>query len=383
MGGGAKRKPSPGPISPGVPPPTSTFFSCATLFAVLAALLFGVTLGAQLFPATSPLGHAHPLPHPSLATSPLPQPLAPAPAAPAAAPSFNATAWLRHAVLAPGPQGHWSFDAAPAAPWPGASRGAGWREFSPTEMLQCAAHVGGVGFVGDSVMRETVNALLRHVGSGCCVDTNVPHARQALDRVVELGGSRARISFRFARNAAPELGERVADLLEGDGGGGGGVAAIVAGSGFWDLNPGQGGESAEGAVTGYAARLAAFLRGLRPRVRAGKHTLVWREITPTVFARAPADRRGHLTPGRTSALNAVARRLLGEGWRGPEGAPPLPAWKVVDADLLVPLNNLEALVSGDGYHPNGDVLLHVAHAVFSELCPPFGDWRAAIDALAP
>ena len=84
----------------------------------------------------------------------------------------------------------------------------------------------------------------------------------------------------------------------------------------------------------------------------------------------------------------MARRLLGEGWRGqeePEGgaAPPLPAWKIVDADLLLPLNNLEALVSGDGYHPSGAVLLQVAHAVFSELCPPFGDWRAAVDALAP
>ena len=378
MGGRAKELKN-RPADPGntiAPPSPSAFFSCTALLAILTALLLGVTLGAHLFPALPAAPHAHPPPS-------IPPP-APA-AASAAAPSFNATAWLRHAVLAPGPQGHWSFDAAPAPPWPGASRGAGWREFSPAEVLKCVSHVGGVGFVGDSVMRETVNALLRHLGAGCCVDTNVPHARQALDRVVELGGgATARISFRFARNAAPELGERVAGLLEE---GGAAVRAFVVGSGFWDLNPGQGGESAENAVAGYAARLAAFLKGLRPRVRAGIHRLVWREITPTVFARAPADRRGHLTPGRTSALNAVARRLLGEGWRGQEpgggAAPPLPAWKIVDADLLLPLNNLEALVSGDGYHPSGAVLLQVAHAVLSELCPPFGDWRAAVDALAP
>jgi len=271
---------------------------------------------------------------------------------------------------------HWSFDDAPAQPWPGASRGAGWREFSPSELLQCAARVGGVGFVGDSVMRETMNALLRWVG-GCCVDTNVPHARQAHDAVFDLGGgATARVSFRFARNAAPELGERVAGLLDG------GVAAIVAGSGFWDLNPGQGGVSAEGAVAGYAARLAAFLRDLRPRVRAGVHTLVWREVTPTVFSRAPTDRRGYLTPGRTMAVNAVARRLLTVGWAGQGGAAAvLPSWRVIDADLLAPLNNLEALVGSDGYHPNGDVLLNAVHAIFSELCPPFGDWRKAVDEL--
>lgn len=129
-------------------------------------------------------------------------------------------------------------------------------------------------------------------------------------------------------------------------------------------------------MAGYAARLATFLRSLRPRVR-GNHTLVWREVTPTVFSRAPDDRRGYLTPGRTAAVNAIARRLLTEGW----GAPPLPAWRIIDADLLVPLNQLEALVSDDGYHPNDDVLLNVVHAVFSELCPPFGDWRAAVDTL--
>jgi hypothetical protein len=306
-------------------------------------------------------------------------PVAPAPSR--AAP-FDASAWLLHATFS-GPS--WALDGAPAPPWPGASRGAGWREFSRAELLACAARVGGVGFVGDSVMRETFNALLRLAGSctcsqeACCVDSRVPHAEQAHEAAFDAGGgATARLSFRFARNAGAELGERVAGLLDG------GAAAIVAGSGFWDLNPGQGGAAAERAVTGYAARLAAFLRGLRPRVTRN-HTLVWREITPTVFSRAPDDRRSYLTPGRTAALNAVARRLLMEGWAGGGGGGggALPPWRVVDADLLIPWDQLEALVSADGYHPEGLVLLNVLHAIFSELCPPFGDWREAVDGMPP
>lgn len=170
---------------------------------------------------------------PRAVPSDLPFPAPPAPAR-EAGPYFNASAWLRHAVLSPGPQGsHWSFDGAPAAPWPGSSRGRGWVEFSREELLSCAARAGGVAFVGDSVMRETVNALLRVVG-GCCVDTTVTHAWQAHEVTLAAGGgATVRLAFRFARNAAPELGDHVARLLDS------GVGAIVAGSGFWDLNPGR------------------------------------------------------------------------------------------------------------------------------------------------
>jgi hypothetical protein len=162
---------------------------------------------------------------------------------------FDASAWLLHATFS-GPA--WALDGAPAPPWPGASRGAGWREFSRAEALACAARVGGVGFVGDSVMRETFNALLRLAGDctciqeACCVDSRVPHAEQAHEAAFDAGGgATARLSFRFARNAGAELGERVAGLLDG------GAAAIVAGSGFWDLNPGQGGAAAQGTLAGW------------------------------------------------------------------------------------------------------------------------------------
>ena len=271
---------------------------------------------------------------------------------------------------------HYAFDdTPPSSPWPGTSRGAGYTTFTPSELLSCAARVGGVAFVGDSVMRETVNQLLRQIG-GCCVDNSVGHEKQTYDRDFHYNNSVVHISFRFARNAAPELGQRVSKLLET-----GNVKSIVAGSGFWDLNPGQGGSSEIDFVTSYAIRIASFLKDLRPRVTEGIHKLVWNEITATVFERTSTDRRSYLTNGRIAALNAVARRLLA-AWGDNSGVMGnVPRWTVVDADLLIPLNNLQVLVSPDGYHPTKEVLLNKVFAIFSELCPPFGPWSNAIDEL--
>ena len=298
---------------------------------------------------------------------------------------FNKTAWLAHATFSDFP--HYAFDdTPPSSPWPGTSRGAGYTPFTPLEILSCAARVGGVAFVGDSVMRETVNQLLRHIG-GCCVDNSVGHAQQTYDRDYDYNHTIIHISFRFARNAAPELGDRVSELLKT-----GKVHAIVAGSGFWDLNPGQGGSSDIDFVTSYAIRIATFLKDLRSRVSAGTHTLVWNEVTNTEYSRIHDDRRSYLTNGRIAAVNAVARRLLaawgdyggGVGSGGVSGGGVMgnvPRWAIVDADLLIPINNLPALVSADGYHPTKEVLLNKVFAIFSELCPPFGPWSNAIDVL--
>lgn len=298
------------------------------------------------------------------------------------APPFDFAAWLAHATFE-GPR--WAAEAGGYAPWPGASRGAGWREFSPPELLACAARVGGVGFVGDSVMRETVNRLLEMVG-GCCVDVSMRastvwagHAGQAFSADYPVGNSSVHIAYRFARNAHPDLGELAAQLL-----GGGKVRALVAGSGFWDLAPVYYGSHDEDVVTRYAQRLALFLRGLRRHVRAGVHRLVWREVTPTAFEKMPlGDNRGFFTLGRTSAINAVARRLLLEGWGGGagEGGHRLPPWALVDADLLMPAISVANLTEWDGYHPSHEVLVHSVYAIFSELCPPFGPWSESLETM--
>lgn len=258
--------------------------------------------------------------------------------------------------------------------WVGASRAMGWVEHSPSGLLQCLCARGGVGFIGDSVMRETVNALLSLLEVGEKVDTTVGHSLQSYVKHLQCppqgsnssssggGGVSVPLAFRFSRNLHPELIERAQEVLSR------GVGGLVAGSGFWDMNLGQGGANEYTVLKEYTKRMASFLLALQPLVTLN-HILVWRSITPIAFSRAPEDRRGYLSYGRTTAVNALARRLVTEGWKGQ------PRWRYIDTAPLFPpsdLDNLE-VVSADGYHPSVQTLKYIVFGIFSELCPPFGE----------
>ena len=289
-------------------------------------------------------------------------------------PAFDASSYLAH-LAGPAGDPRWGLARAEGSisydPWPGASRGAPWREFTRSDALQCIAERGGVGFIGDSVQRETVNALLLLLGAGESVDAAVPHAQQQYLRDFEVPGNAsasARVAFRFATSLHPAAGAAAAELLALP------VGALVVASGFWDLNPGQGGGDDASALTTYAVRLARFLQGLAAHIPEGT-ALVWRSITPIAHARAPVDRRDYLSLGRTTAANALARRLL-QAWQGRS------AWAIVDSALLMPPGD-DTLVSGDGYHPEPSTLRLFVYALLSELCPHQGwQWGSALDALA-
>ena len=291
-------------------------------------------------------------------------------------PAFDAASYLSH-LAGPAGDPRWGLARAEGSiyydPWPGASRGAPWREFTRSDALRCIAARGGIGFIGDSVQRETVNALLLLLGAGESVSVTVPHAQQQYLRDFEVSGNAsatARVAFRFATSLHPAAGAAAAELLALP------VRALVVASGFWDLNPGQGGGDDASALSTYAVRLARFLRGLRSGPLPEGTALVWRSVTPIAYARAPVDRRDFLSIGRTTAVNALARRLLGEAWQGRS------AWAFVDAALLMPPGD-DTLVGGDGYHPEPSTLRLFVYALLSELCPPPGwQWGGALDALA-
>ena len=390
------------------------------LLAQVAAVSLPPAALAAAVPPALPLPLPPP-PAPSCAPPPLPPPAAAAPPAPAPAAQLDAAAYLA-ALAVPPSLPRWGLAAADAAasssaydPWPGASRAAGWREFSRPQLLACLAARGGVGFVGDSVMRMTVNALLEMLGSGDAVNEYVPHVQQAYSRDFAAEAAEAAaeaaagpvpaarfntsctVAFRFATSLAPGAGARAGELLRS-----GTVRALVAGSGFWDLTPSQGGAGDASALSSYAWRMANFLQAVRgalgERARADAEAaaggaaggalppppppaLVWRSITPTVHSRAPEDRRDPLSLGRTTAANAVAARLLEHGWNAAaaRGAG-LPRVGIVDAHLLLPPGD-EARVSADGYHPAPAVLQQLVWAVFSELCPAPGLGVAGLQAL--
>jgi hypothetical protein len=211
-----------------------------------------------------------------------------------------------------------------------------------------------------------MNALLTLLHISEKVDTSVGHASQSYVKHLQCpSGGEVRtvpLAFRFSRNLHPELIVRAQEVLEL------GVGGLVAASGFWDMNPGQGGGNEHMVLKEYTKRMASFLLALEPLVSPLNHTLVWRSITPIAFSRAPEDRRGYLSYGRTTAVNAVARRLITEAWRG------LPRWRYIDTAPRFPPNDLDNLdvVSGDGYHPSVQSLNYIVFAIFSELCPPFG-----------
>jgi len=238
-------------------------------------------------------------------------------------------------------------------------------------------------------MRETFNALLRILEVGDAVNVNVPHAQQRYESEIPLPGTTnatARIAFRFARNLHPELGDRAKELLQ-NGIQGTGMRGLVVGSGLWDLNPGQGGGGHTTALTTYAIRLAKFLREMglflkeKREEGGGPYRLVWRMIAPTVWSKAPIDRRDFLSNGRIEACNAIARRFLGEAWNFFAVSKMLPPWALVESSLLMPPGH-ESRVSGDGYHPTPQTLERFVHAIASEFCPEHKWDMLAIHAIA-
>ena len=70
------------------------------------------------------------------------------------------------------------------------------------------------------------------------------------------------------------------------------------------------------------------------------------------------------------------------GGGGGGGGPNLPRWSVMDTDMLTPLDDLENALEPDGYHVSEEALVFRVHAIFSELCPPFGAWSESLGVLA-
>jgi len=349
-------------------------------FVLSVVFLVGVLAGMHV-PSAGPPAECHCLPSPLLPALPLVQ--VPKGVPPATVPPyFNPKGYLSllnaHEAGAQMDYGWGVGDRVGRwyDPSPVALRGGGWHRFTSVELLQCIAASGGWAFTGDSVMRETVNALLSLVGSTDTVDTRVAHEFQTYSGAFAVPGvenATARIAFRFARNLAPELGEKAKELLAG------GVAkTLFAGSGFWDLNPGQGGGDHRTALPTYATRLARFLtelasalEGAPPRpALAAPFTLVWRTITPIAYAKAPEDRRDFISIGRTEAANAVAKKLIEEGWNADPARDPavLPHFKVIDSTLIMPPGD-EGRVAEDGYHPSAKSLELFVAAFASEVCP--------------
>ena len=256
-----------------------------------------------------------------------------------------------------------------------------WREFSRDAALSCiAAQQGGaVLFVGDSNMRETVNALWRWLGVAPVASALV-HSRDERAWAAAEGRNATRLIFSFAKSLVDIAFalEEEHSLLRGLPGSQQ-LGALVVNSGVWDLSHEDWARGVESTamLSGHSARLAVFLERLRtvvlPMLGTPPPRLVWRTTTPSLnplFSHA-----------RVAALAALDRSML-EAWNEGAARGGLPRWAIVESSDLLPAFGMGPHMFPDNHHPSPELCLLLAQAILNTLCTPkltLADLRALAD----
>ena len=285
--------------------------------------------------------------------------------------ALNGSALLRKATFStPFAQGN-NFD-----PFTGLMHGLGYQKFSPTEALQCIARVGGLGLVGDSMVREVTTVFLEYLGRPRIAVMKVAWENQRADEIFDVtmpdgSQAQARLFFRFAKNAHPELTSRISEMALSLG-----VRAIVAHSQFWDFHLWDTPATASSWLSRYMALVARCLEETRnilaPQLAAldaGDTTLpprrwLWRTGNPTVQGRLDEKRATFLPTGFVHASNAFVKAALkasseSGGWA--------PQWTLLDMwDIIPP--GMDSLIREDGYHPVDTAALSTIQVILNQLC---------------
>ena len=252
----------------------------------------------------------------------------------------------------------------------------GFKWFSKEEVLECIHNVGGLAFVGDSMLREASTVLLEYLGRPRIKVQGVAWENQRADEAFEIllpdGTTRsAHLFFRFAKNVHPELTSRIREVTESLG-----VRAVVAHSQFWDFNTDTGAtwrdwlsryihtvslcleEVREVLAPQLAALDAALESKLTPR------RWLWRTGNPTVLSRLDEKRRTFLTPGIIHASNLFVKEALHASSISGGLAP---VWEIVDTWDIIPYG-MEHLIREDGYHPTDKSALNFVMVALNKLC---------------